>query len=483
MDMSKKEVTPFNAENEMVVLSAMIRNEELRTRLSKELTADKFIAGRNRAVFRTLVEMEEEGLAFDLDTFSQVAGDREFGGLKYVKSLVKLFDGGKNIEYHLKVLREDRVKMNLLRGPVADLMERLEDPTADLSTIMDVQRDITDVLATSVDRASVQSSEVVAGRYMVDITDRVEGRSSHFVPLDLEVLDDHVIEGQARKKISVVFGRPRMGKSTLVSSGVVKKLKRAMKKHRGDWEAIKNDKEFPRHLVCPLEMGSAGFLDSVVANMAGVSINKILKTPKNITKQEIKRIRSVMEIIRKTDMVHVLDKPGLRLKDMPSILSSREYGIVWFDLWEKMVLNKEQKEIASGLHMTQDFAKEFDTHICIVHQAQRKTSTRDGGRPTLEDLKNSGTYEEVADLVLGINRPFFSDEEQRRREKKNKKKGIDSPVDYMEVKILKQRKGPALKRWFKYEFDGEYNRIGDHIQSLTLSSPVVEVLEDDGQET
>ena len=455
--MAKKEIVPFNPENEMVILSAMIRDDNLRDRLAKELIPDQFIAIRNKTIFKILTDIVVEKLDFDLDTFSQIAGDREFGGLKYIKDLKKLFDGGKNIEYHLKILRRDKTKMDLIRGPVANLTEILEDPTTDIVDVMEAQRDISNLLGGSVDKGSIQSGEQIAEDYFKEVTDRIAGKSLHFVPLGLEELDDHIVEGQARKKVSVIFGRPRMGKSTLVSSLIVNKIKEAMKKHKGNIEAIRDDSKLPRHLLCPLEMGNFGLMDSIISNMAGVTAEKMLKHPKQITSQEKKRIKTVTDIIKKTGLISMLDKPGLRLKDLPAILSSREYGVVWFDLWEKMVMDKGQDVIASHLHYTQDLAKEFNVHICVVHQASRLATMRDGGRPTLQDLKNSGAYEEIADLVLGINRPYFSDWEARQRKKKNKDEGKKEDIDYMELCILKQRKGPALKRWFKFEFDGEYN--------------------------
>ena len=473
--MAKKDIVPFNPENEMVILSAMMRDGGLMDRLARELTKDLFIAQRNRIIFEVLQDMDGEGLTFDLDTFSQMSGEVEFGGLKYIKSLVNLFDGGQNIDYHLKILRRDKLKMELILGPVATLTEVLGDPTSDIADVMDAQRAVNTTLGGSVDRGSVQSGEQVGGDYFNEVTDRIAGKSLHFVPLNLEKLDDNIVEGQARKKLSVIFGRPRMGKSTLVSSIIVNKIQDAMKKHRGNIEAIAADPKLPRHLICPLEMGNFGLMDSIISNMAGVEAEKILKYPTQITPQEKKRIKTVIDIMKKTNLVSMLDKPGLRLKDLPAILASGEYGVVWFDLWEKMVMDKTQDVISSHLNYTQDLAKEFNVHIVIVHQASRLATMRDGGRPTLQDLKNSGAYEEVADLVIGINRPYFSEWEAKKRKRKNDEDQKPTDVDYMELCILKQRKGPALKRWFKFEFDGEYNRVGNYIHSISLESPVVEV--------
>ena len=102
--------------------------------------------------------------------------------------------------------------------------------------------------------------------------------------------------------------------------------------------------------------------------------------------------------------------------------------------------------ISSELDRTQQLAKDTDCHMALIHQTRRGVEKRKNKRPTLEDLKNSGGYEEVADLVVALYRESYY------------RPNVDQ--DVLEVGILKQRRG-ARQGWHFFKFEGAYGRIGD----------------------
>ena len=126
-----------------------------------------------------------------------------------------------------------------------------------------------------------------------------------------------------------------------------------------------------------------------------------------------------------------------------------------FDLWEKLAGSLDANAIAQALNFTQQLAKDCKCHFMLVHQTKRGVELRSDPMPTMNDLKNSGGYEEVADLIIGLTRRKFYQP--------------DLEDDIMEMAVLKQRRGPRAGRVY-YRFEGHVGLIGEEWRSWGIAA-------------
>ena len=118
--------------------------------------------------------------------------------------------------------------------------------------------------------------------------------------------------------------------------------------------------------------------------------------------------------------------------------------VVW-DLFDKSLPDLSPSAISEGLNKAQAIAKEFDIHLLLLAQIRRGVERRGDKRPTREDLKGSGGWEEVADQIIAVHRESVYDP--------------DLEDDTMEIGVLKQRMGP-FGTWFTYDYNASTFMVG-----------------------
>lgn len=416
-----------NTENEQLVLATMMNDRVALRDLVRTLEMNVFLGKRHRTIFSVLQEIALRHLEYDHELFIQLGRDKSYGGVRYLNQLVDAFpEMPKNLQYHVDKLRIDAVKMKLRKGPVQRLVELCEDPSAELgdvsTQVMELNHGVSGHLSGGVTRG-----EALYRKYLADI--RVRRKSSHFVPTGFSWLDENLTEGLAAQKVSIITARPSIGKSTLA------------------WNIADRVANFVKLPVIyfPIEMGTVPVMDGMVSCNSKIHLDKLIKTPGQLTKTEARLVNDTAQRITQNKNLTFYDGK-IALNNVYRVVSEGGYRVAVFDLWEKLVGSVDQKDITRELNFTQQLAKDTDCHFMLVQQTKRGVEKRDDKMPTLEDLKNSGTYEEVADLVIALTRRKFY------------QKDLDE--DILEMEILKQRRGANLAR-VCYEFEGGYGRVGN----------------------
>lgn len=435
----KEETIVYDIENEQIILSQMMRDNAIRKRCVRELTESLFFGKRHKVIFRVLSEIVSRGLDYNKDTFSTIANNEDFGGFQYLIDLEELFDENKNIEFHTQRLKLDAKKINLKKTKIKDLNNALEDPNVsavDLSKIVkDIEHDIKDVFVTQ----NILKGKELKNEYYKTLKERQElGR---FVGTGFS-FDEYLTEGLARKKVSVVGARPSMGKTTFIAN-LVNNL-------------IENKISV---LASPLETGKDSFIDMLVALRTGIPLDMIIKNTKDLTKKQKYLIQKEVSNLLDNEYLHILDDTSVKLSDFRILLESSNYAVWIVDLFEKISdISFEPKILSKQLRDVQNFTKEANVHSCLVSQIKRNDNNKNKNqRPTLELLKNSGSYEEIADLVFLLHREYYYNPELE--------------DDVLEVIIAKQRMGVRNKSFY-YPFKGHIAKIGEELVDY---SPLTDV--------
>jgi replicative DNA helicase len=367
---------------------------------------------------------------YDIEAFEQISIGKSYGGRSYVDKIYQAFPVlPKNLDYHVEKLRVDAVKYNLRLGRLQNLVDACEDPTIGLDRIGSLIREI-NMQTMGYLTAGVTSGRGLYERYLSDI--RARRKSTGFIPTGFDWMDEDLTEGLARKRVSIWTGRPSIGKSTVAWN-----LAERMARRNGS-----------KVLYLALEMDTVGILDGIVSCRSGIELDDLVKSPNKLDRVKLKKINDTIFEITDGNNLVFWDK-SLDNEKLARILAEGNYAIAIFDLYEKMVKQKTQDVIAADLDIKQQMAKDFDAHFALFHQTRRGVERRKNKRPNLEDLKNSGGYEEVADLVVALYREKYYNPSVTK--------------NVMEMGILKQRRGKVFN-WYNYLFEGAYGRIGAEVR-------------------
>lgn len=418
-----------NVENEQIILASMMHDAIVLRDLVFALSRQVWGGDRHKVIFSILQEIQSKHLKFDLDLFYQLAGDKQYGGRDYVRKIFESFVSvPKNLDWHVEKLQVDAVKRTLRAGVLQSLVDATENPQTDLDDISEYVQLLNKGIRGHLSNETL-SGDKLYDIYLGDLRARL--KSSSFVGTGYDELDGNLTEGLARKKISVWTARPSIGKSTFLIN-VADRIT-----HRRNPEKV---------LVLPLEMGTVPVLDTMVALRSGIYIDKLIKDTATLSRMDLQKANEIIKYIT-NDGNLVFWQGGIRIDRLARVLAEGGYTVAILDLYEKMIESLEQNVIANHLNRMQQLGKDTDCHLALVHQTRRGVEKRDDKRPTMEDLKNSGGYEEVADLIIGLNRGKYWDP--------------DIDQDILEVGILKQRRGNKTK-WVGYNFHGEIGKVGDY---------------------
>ncbi len=395
----------FDAVNEQVVLVSMVQDETLLEVGTAVLTEEDFIGVQHRAAFCGIRQSRERGFQVSAKNVALFADGRDFGGLEYLEELFAKKGAAANpkeFAYHLDLLRKDGARYRMAKA-VRGFEDMMLDKTRSFEECeRELTRSATEFrLTAAVDRQD--SSELVV-EWLKEFDARRAGGRAIFRPTGIEALDQVSTEGFAPGGITVFAGRTRMGKSMLWTDTIRRVL-------------IPTDR--PRVLAIPFEKGRQYFVNMLISSVARVELDAIVKYPDELTEQEEVAVRKAAEWVRRRmeeGSLTVLDSPVLKmledekwsnrkaLDEIERMVVAGKYALLFFDLLERVLSgNLDPQQITLALIRVQSWCPKYEVHSVITQQLRRSAEDLKGPgkrRPSLNDLKNSGSWEEIPDQIL-----------------------------------------------------------------------------------
>lgn len=292
---------------------------------------------------------------------------------------------------------------------------------------------------------SGDGEQAALSQWMGTLARRSEGVAD-FVSTSYPALDAALAFGLAPRHLSVWMGRPGMGKTSMIANLARRVGAAGLKVH-----------------VYPLEGGPVSLLDMMVCAELRIPWQWLLKDIGQITPGLRERMEDAARRICAN--VTICGNPFVQRRDgqwRPSFnedsvaafeasVVSQGAKIVLVDLVEKMFESRRPQDIAYALDRLQRSCGDNAYHLGIFQQISRDVEKREDAegskRPRLSDAKNSGAYEECADLVCGLYRPKYYF------------RGLAH--DTIEVEVLKQRKAMAAGAVVEMDFEGATCWIGN----------------------
>ena len=436
-NLSLGKLPPQALDLEESVLGALMLEKDALTNVIDILKPENFYKDANREIYQAIIDLFNNSEPVDLLTVTaQLKKNGKLdivGGSYYVTQLTTRVNSASNIEYHSRIILEQSIKRQLIEVSGEVQKEAYEDTTDVFDLLDNTEQSLFDISESHIRKNYSQVSGIMKEAIeelesKKSKKDGITGVPSGFIDLD------NITSGWQPSDLIIIAGRPSMGKTAFVLSMM---------------RNASIDHDLPM-AIFSLEMSSLQIVNRLISSEAELDSDKIKKG--NLKDYEWQ------QLLHKTDQLNnakifIDDTPALsilelraksrRLKSQHNIqciivdylqLMSGEYG--------KTSGNREQ-EIASISRSLKAIAKELNVPVLALSQLSRAVETRGGDkRPVLSDLRESGSIEQDADMVLFIYRADRYDI--------NEDEDGNLTAGVAEILLRKNRNGPTGKVKLKF---------------------------------
>ncbi|MDR0555782.1 MAG: replicative DNA helicase [Holosporaceae bacterium] len=469
----KMRVLPQNIEAEQSLLGAIMLNNEYFENVSEFLLFQHFAIPINGKIYEAIGKFASQGLVADPITlrayFEKKDELQEVGGGDYLVQLVNSVVSIAGVNDYAKLIHDMYLRRQLIligedmsynaaafeiNTRIPDQIENAESRLYELS-VADRRGGFV-----TFSSALIDTLEVVESAYRSD--NSITGITSGFIDVD------KWLGGLNRSDLIVLAGRPSMGKTALATNMAFNAAVAYAKKTEGGGKVA----------FFSLEMSSEQLVTRILAQECVIPSEKIRRG--EIKEEDFAKIveahKKLMEL-----PLFIDDTPALTISSVRSRARKlkRQHGIDLIVLdYLQLLQGSEDKrnenrvqEISEVTRSLKALAKELDIPVLALSQLSRAVETRDDKRPQLADLRESGSIEQDADVVMFVYREEYY---EARREPTP---GTDRHVEWLnrmskiynlaEVILAKQRHGPiGTIRLF---FDGRYTKF-DNLSDARKSS-------------
>jgi replicative DNA helicase len=426
VDLSPRKLPPQSVEAEQSVLGGILIENKAINKVMEILTVDDFYRDAHQRIFNALLDLSERDEPADLITLTNELRKLNqldsIGGASYLASLIDSVPTAANIEYYAKIVKEKAILRRLIETSTDIITQSYED-RGDVEGFLDeAERAIFEISEKRVRPSFYSIRDIVKESFktierLFEKKELVTGVPSGFKELD------QMTAGFQRSDLVIVAGRPSMGKTAFCLN-------------LAQYAAI--EKRIPV-AIFSLEMSKEQLVIRMLCSEAKVEGTR-LRTgflsesdwPRltlaagNLSDAPIfiddTAAMSVLELRAKARRLKGEQGLGMLIIDYLQLMKGR------------MKAESRQQEISEISRSLKALAKELNIPVIAVSQLSRRTEERQGMRPQLSDLRESGAIEQDADLIVFIYR-----DEVYNRSEENPNKGK------AEVIIGKQRNGPIGK--------------------------------------
>ncbi|MDR2952799.1 MAG: replicative DNA helicase [Treponema sp.] len=419
---------PHDDELERAALGSLLEDADAMSQaIQQHLRHDDFYSRANQRIYEAILSLDAKGLRPDIQTVVQelklLGKLDDAGGASYVSSLTTVIPSSANIDYYAQMVKNYSLKRSLLKA-ASQIGASAYDESKDARTVLEeVQQFIFEL---SDDRHVFSSRQI--GEVLKETIDAIDmamktknpitGISSGFEKLD------QLTSGFQSAEFIIIGARPSVGKTALALNMAA---------------YIAFHKKIPTAFFS-LEMSDKALVHRLISSEATVEAKNLRSG--FLSSSDYKKIVDVMGIMYEAPFT-IVDMPNMKLLDLRSqarkLKAQKEVKIIFIDYLglighENNALPRYEQisEISRSL---KSLARELDIPIIVLCQLNRDAQWE---VPTLANLRDSGSIEQDADLVLFLHR------EQGKKKKNDKDDDSVPALDVIPTDLIvaKQRNGP-----------------------------------------
>jgi len=454
---------PCNIEAEQAVIGSILVSNEIYDEISPIIDSNKFYDPIHVKIFETIEGLIAKGLLANPITlknhFENNQGLKELGGQEYLIKITKFSTSVKQALDYAHIVQEMHVRRELIK--ISESVKDQASNNDEISTtgeemIQNAEKSLFDLAERGhfnqsfmkFDSALKQTIDMAKSAYQND-----EGIVG--VPTGLDELDSK-LGGMHKQDLIIIAGRPSMGKTALATNIAFHAAKN-----------IENKGTKSTVAFFSLEMSSEQLSTRILSEQSRIRSNDIRrgKVSENEFEKFIETSKNIFELplyIDETPAITIaaISNRSRRIKRLFGLELIIVDYIQLMRSSKKTEFNRVQEisEITQGLKA---LAKELNVPVLALSQLSRQVEQRDDKKPQLSDLRESGSIEEDADVVMFVFREAYYIERKEptvgsieHAEWRQKMDEISSLADIM---ISKQRHGPTGN--VKVEFEAQYTKF------------------------
>ena len=418
----QQKTQPFNIEAEISVLGSMLLDNEAINLVTELLRTDNFYKTSHQYIFDTIVNLYSKNNAVDLvilkDELKKQSLLEKVGGAEYLLELEESVPLASNVEYYAKIVREKTIKRDLITA-TAKIQQEAYNDSLESDELLDIaEKEIFDITQRKFSSPTTKLFNILHDTFdhisnLHDREGRLTGVSTGYYDLD------DITSGLQNSELIIIAARPSMGKSSLVLN---------IAEHAGT-------KEKKPTLIFSMEMSAQQVAQNMLCSTAKIDAH-LLRTGK-LDDNQFSNLSLAMGDLSESE-IYIDDTPGLGLLELRAkarrlkLQHNIQMIIVdYLQLMEGRKAENRQQEISGISRGLKALARELEVPVIAVSQLNRSVETRDGHTPRMSDLRESGSIEQDADVIILLHREDYYDPTKRPGE--------------VDLNIAKQRNGPTGK--------------------------------------
>lgn len=422
--MAVTKIPPHNLDAEQSVLGALLIDRDAIVKIAEKLTPATFYRGKHQQIYAAIISLYERHEPADLVTVSDELRDRkkleEIGGDAYLASLVNVVPTAAHVESYAKIVKDNATRREMITL-ASDLTERAFGGEVQVGELLN----LAEQKIFSISQRHLSRQFVLVKETLADSFDRLEElhkkrKKLRGIPTGFTDIDN-LLAGLQDNNMVVLAARPSMGKTSLALNFA---------------QYITVHEKLPVGFFS-LESSKEELVDRLLASESDTDAWKI--TTGNLTEEDFKKLGEAYGVLGDAPLF-IDDTPGMKVTEMRTKARrlQLEHGVrlIIVDYMQLAVSRnlenrvQEVSEISQGL---KNLARELKCPVLALSQLSRAVESRGSNKPQLSDLRDSGSIEQDADVVMFL---YQVEEEEKDKEKS----GIG---DNIRLFVAKHRNGPT----------------------------------------
>ena len=412
----------YNPEAEKAVLGAILINPEAYYEISDFLQADDFYIERNRWVWEAIVKAKSEQRQLDPVTLSATLEEAghlaELGGQAYIASLLDNVPSSLHVRDYARIVEASAIRRRLLTA-ADQIARKAHDPKIPVDFLLtEAEKEVFNVSERRLSSVIQPIGQVLAD-YLTEVEERAS-RDEDIVGVPTDFYDlDRLLNGLQPSDLIIIAGRPGQGKTGLLLN-IAKNAALQHKKHVA---------------IFSLEMSNLQLVQRLVAQQTGINSQRL--SSGKLTPDDWPLLAEAVNALEQTT-IFLDDTPAITPMQLRTkcrrLHMEHKLDLVIIDYLQLMGGDKRTdnrvQEVSYISRNLKVLARELNVPVVAAAQLSRAVEQRTDKHPQLSDLRESGSLEQDADIVMFIYRDEYYNPDT---EKKN----------VAEIIIAKHRNGPT----------------------------------------
>ncbi|MES2416138.1 MAG: replicative DNA helicase [Patescibacteria group bacterium] len=418
-------IPPQSIDSEKAVLGSILLRKDALNEIEDAINGDSFYVEKHKILFETMLELVSRNEPIDMLSLSTKLSEKKMleavGGNKYIADIVNSVPSSTNARYYAEIVQKKYILRSLIDS--ADYISELafDENDEHMDEILDqAEKRIFSVVSSPKNQKFVALKDALPEAW-----ERLEKLHEHKgmlrgLPTGFKDLDA-ILSGLQKQDLIILAARPSVGKTTLALD-IARMAATLHGKSVG---------------IFSLEMSTQQLIDRMLSAESKVNAWK-LRTGGISTDNEFSLLRDSIDRLSKAQ-IHIDDKSANTIVGMKAaarrLKAEKGLDLIVVDYLQLMSTSKSYDNMVNQVteisRSLKALAKELDVPVLALSQLSRAVEAR-GGKPRLSDLRDSGSIEQDADVVMFIHREDKGKDESER-------------TNIAEILIEKHRNGPTGK--------------------------------------